>query len=66
MKLLELKSRHDEHIVCAALSSDSRWLAYSTETLIRIYALKNVRFCVSVRLSIAYHSKIFTHLLISD
>lgn len=44
IKLLELKSRYDEHIVCAALSSDSRWLAYSTDSLIRIYTLNNVSF----------------------
>lgn len=37
VKILELKSRHDEHITCCALSSDSKWLAYSTESLIRIF-----------------------------
>ncbi|XP_034249817.1 U3 small nucleolar RNA-associated protein 4 homolog [Thrips palmi] len=39
VKILELKSRNDEHIVCSALSSDSKWLAYSTDSLIRIYTL---------------------------
>lgn len=42
IKLLELRSRHDEHIVSAALSSDSRWLVYSTESLLRIYSLNQV------------------------
>lgn len=44
VKLLELRSLHDEHIVCAALSSDARWLTYSTESVIRLYSLKDVSF----------------------
>lgn len=42
VKILELKSRQDEHIICSALSSDSAWLAYSTDSLIRVYTLSNV------------------------
>lgn len=53
VKLLELRSRHDEHIVCAALSSDARWLTYSTESIIRLYSLKDVSFLFVMDKSIA-------------
>lgn len=42
LKILELNSRQGEHIICCALSSNSNWLAYSTDSVIRIYTLSNV------------------------
>ncbi|XP_065359692.1 U3 small nucleolar RNA-associated protein 4 homolog [Calliphora vicina] len=36
-KLLEFKSKNEEHIVCAALSPNGRWLCYSTQKEIRLF-----------------------------
>lgn len=39
-KLLELRSKGGEPIVSSAISPDSEWLAYSTESSIRLFRLK--------------------------
>lgn len=36
-KLLELRSKGDEMIVCCAISNDGRWIAYSTISAIRLF-----------------------------
>lgn len=36
-KLLELRSKRDEMILCSAMSNDGRWIAYSTMTSIRLF-----------------------------
>jgi U3 small nucleolar RNA-associated protein 4 len=36
-KLLELRSKHDENIVCAALSADGHWLSYANNSTIRLF-----------------------------
>lgn len=36
-KLLELRSRRDEPIVCTSISPDGNWLVYSTNSVVRLY-----------------------------
>jgi U3 small nucleolar RNA-associated protein 4 len=36
-KMLEMRSKHDENVVCAALSSDGRWLAYANISTARLF-----------------------------
>ena len=40
--LLQLQAKEDEWIVCAAISLDGQYLAYSTESVVRIYQLTPV------------------------
>ena len=40
--LVQLHSKDDEWIVCAGLSPDGHHLAYSTESTLRLYHLKQV------------------------
>uniref|UniRef100_A0A182Y356 WD_REPEATS_REGION domain-containing protein n=1 Tax=Anopheles stephensi TaxID=30069 RepID=A0A182Y356_ANOST len=35
-KVLQIRSKNDEHIVCAAMSSNGRWIVYSTEHTVRL------------------------------
>ncbi|XP_054278746.1 U3 small nucleolar RNA-associated protein 4 homolog isoform X2 [Macrosteles quadrilineatus] len=39
VKLVQLLSKDSQHIRCAAVSSDAKWIAYSTDTLFRLYSL---------------------------
>ncbi|CAO1370882.1 unnamed protein product [Diamesa serratosioi] len=39
-KLLELRSKNDEHIICNAISSDGKWIVYSTIQAIRLFQFK--------------------------
>lgn len=36
-KLLELRSKQDEMIVCAAISNNGKWISYSTATSVRLF-----------------------------
>ncbi|XP_014678362.1 PREDICTED: cirhin-like [Priapulus caudatus] len=38
-KLLQLKTRNDERVICSAISRDARWLAYSHTSAIHLYQL---------------------------
>uniref|UniRef100_A0A182P0Z3 Anaphase-promoting complex subunit 4-like WD40 domain-containing protein n=1 Tax=Anopheles epiroticus TaxID=199890 RepID=A0A182P0Z3_9DIPT len=35
-KVLQIRSKNDEHIVAAAISPNSRWIVYSTESTVRL------------------------------
>ncbi|XP_050074478.1 U3 small nucleolar RNA-associated protein 4 homolog [Anopheles maculipalpis] len=35
-KVLQIRSKNDEHIVCAAISPNGRWIIYSTEHTVRL------------------------------
>ncbi|XP_058065033.1 U3 small nucleolar RNA-associated protein 4 homolog [Anopheles bellator] len=35
-KILQIRSKNDEHIVCAAISPDGQWIVYSTENTVRL------------------------------
>ena len=39
VKVVELTSRNNEHIVCAAMSACGTWLAYSDSQRLRIFRL---------------------------
>uniref|UniRef100_A0A1Q3F5Y3 Putative u3 small nucleolar rna-associated protein 4 n=1 Tax=Culex tarsalis TaxID=7177 RepID=A0A1Q3F5Y3_CULTA len=36
-KVLQIRSKQDEHIVAAGMSPDSRWVIYASETTVRLY-----------------------------
>ena len=42
LHLLQLQTKEDEWIVCSTLSADGRYLAYSTETSLRVYHFQTV------------------------
>uniref|UniRef100_A0A182J1I7 Anaphase-promoting complex subunit 4-like WD40 domain-containing protein n=1 Tax=Anopheles atroparvus TaxID=41427 RepID=A0A182J1I7_ANOAO len=35
-KMLQIRSKNDEHILCAAISPNGRWIVYSTESTVRL------------------------------
>ncbi|KAK3086816.1 hypothetical protein FSP39_023935 [Pinctada imbricata] len=37
LKLLQLKTKDDEHIVCSGISSDGEWLCYADQFSLRLY-----------------------------
>ncbi len=37
LKLLELRSRDDEHILCCSISPNGKWIIYSTKNYIRLF-----------------------------
>ncbi|KAG8285601.1 U3 small nucleolar RNA-associated protein 4 [Homalodisca vitripennis] len=39
VKLVQLHSKDSQHIRCAAVSGDAHWIAYSTDSLFRLYSL---------------------------
>lgn len=39
VKIVELRAFEDKPVVCASLSPDGQWLAYSTETAVRLFRL---------------------------
>lgn len=40
-KLLELRSKNDETVVCCSISCDGRWIAYSTMSVIRLFRFES-------------------------
>lgn len=39
LRLVQLLSKDGQHVRCGAVSSDARWLAYSTDSLFRLYSV---------------------------
>uniref|UniRef100_A0A182WHT2 Anaphase-promoting complex subunit 4-like WD40 domain-containing protein n=1 Tax=Anopheles minimus TaxID=112268 RepID=A0A182WHT2_9DIPT len=37
VKVLQIRSKKDEHILCAAISPNGRWIVYSTESTVRLF-----------------------------
>ncbi|XP_052896026.1 U3 small nucleolar RNA-associated protein 4 homolog [Anopheles moucheti] len=37
IKVLQIRSKNDEHILCAAISPNGRWIVYSTEHNVRLF-----------------------------
>uniref|UniRef100_A0A182MHI9 Anaphase-promoting complex subunit 4-like WD40 domain-containing protein n=1 Tax=Anopheles culicifacies TaxID=139723 RepID=A0A182MHI9_9DIPT len=37
IKVLQIRSKNDEHILCAAISPNGRWIVYSTEQTVRLF-----------------------------
>lgn len=42
VRLLELRTKHNEQIVCFGISNDAQWIGYSTESHLRFFRLSVV------------------------
>uniref|UniRef100_A0A2M4CHC1 Putative u3 small nucleolar rna-associated protein 4 n=1 Tax=Anopheles darlingi TaxID=43151 RepID=A0A2M4CHC1_ANODA len=69
-KVMQIRSKDDEHIICASISPNGRWLLYSTESTIRLLRssceneklkLKRVRLTVPDQLTTSCYRAEFTH-----